>query len=115
MERLGFDFSGLTNLTDGERAALAYLSACGMKLPFSHSSGTWDELADAGAVSTDESGYWTDGMMLSLSLYQEEPDHLGIIAASSRAKGGAVLVLTCMADRQEDGTWSYWAIEPSGT
>lgn len=54
-------------------------------------------------------------MMLSLSLYQEEPDHLGIIAASSRAEGGAVLVLTCMADRQEDGGWTYSSIQPSGT
>lgn len=40
VECLGFDLSGLTGLTDGERAALAYLSACDLELPFNYSIGT---------------------------------------------------------------------------
>lgn len=112
---LGFDFSGLTNLSQGEREALAYLAARELEMPFRYREGTWKELAASGFITEGEDGRWTDGMMLSLSLYQEEESYLGFLAASTRADGGAALVLTCMADRQEDGSWTYDTIQPSGT
>lgn len=115
VERLGFDFSGLTDLSAAEQQALAYLSACGLEMGFSYGAGTWDELVSDNYITTDGEGYWTDGMILSLSLYMQEEGHAGIIASSSRSRDGAILVLTCMADRQEDGSWSYQSFSPSGT
>ena len=115
VEQLAFDFSELTGLSDGEQEALAYLTAGKLEMGFSYYPGTWDELVDVPYIAADENGYWTDGMMLSLSLYDQADGHAGIIASSSRSKGGAILVLTCMADRQEDGSWSYQTFSPSGT
>ena len=115
VEQLAFDFSELTGFSAAEQAALAYLSACELEMGFSYSSGTWDELADDGFITVDEDGYWTDGMLLSLSLYAQEEGHVGIITSSRRSRDGAILVLTCMADRQEDGSWSYQTFSPSGT
>lgn len=115
VEWLAFDFSGLTGLSAGEQSALAYLTACKLEMGFSYDIGTWDELAERGSITVDDEGYWTDGMMLSLSLYEQEEGHVGIIASSSRAKEGAIMVLTCTADRQEDGSWSYQSFSPSGT
>lgn len=117
VKRLGFDFSGLTDLSAGERSALAYLTDCDCKpeMGLNYALGTWDEMAERGSIAVDDEGYWTDGMLLSLSLYEQEDGHVGIIASSSRAKGGAIMVLTCTADRQEDGSWSYQSFSPSGT
>lgn len=115
VERLGFDFSGLTDLSAREQQALAYLTACKLEMGFSYGSGTWDELVSDNHITMDGEGYWTNGMLLSLSLYVQEDGHAGIIASSSRSRDGAILVLTCMADRQEDGSWSYTSFQPSGT
>ena len=115
VERLGFDFSGVTGLSNGERIALAYLTACKLEMGFSYYSGTWHELVSDYHITIDEEGYWTDGMLLSLSLYEQEDGHAGIIASSSCSRDGAILVLTCTADRQEDGSWSYQTFSPSGT
>ena len=115
VERLGLDFSGLTDLSAAEQQALAYLTACKLEMFSCYASGTWDELVNDNHITMDENGYWTNGMMLSLSIYDQEDGHAGIIASSSRSGDGAILVLTCMADRQEDGSWSYQTFSPSGT
>lgn len=115
VEQLGFDFSGLTGLSAAEQQALAYLTACKLEMGFSYATGTWDELVSDNHITMDGEGYWTDGTMLSLSLYMQEEGHAGIIASSSRSRDGAILVLTCTADRQEDGSWSYQSFSPSGT
>lgn len=115
VERLSFDFSGLTDLSAAEQTALAYLTACKLEMGFSYSSGTWDELVSDNCITMDGDGYWTDGMLLSLFLYEQEDGHAGIIASSHRSRDGAILVLTCIADRQEDGSWSYETFSPSGT
>lgn len=115
VERLAFDFSGLADLSAGEQTALAYLAACKLEMGLSYDIGTWDELAERGGITVDEEGYWTDGMLLSLSLYEQEEGHVGIIAFSHRTRDGAILVLTCTADRQGDGIWSYQSFSPSGT
>lgn len=115
VERLAFDFSGLADLSAGEQTALAYLAACKLEMGFDYDAGTWDELAERGGITVDEEGYWTDGMLLSLSLYEQEEGHVGIVASSRRSKDGAILVLTCTADRQGDGIWSYQSFSPSGT
>lgn len=115
VERLGLDFSGLTDLSDAEQQALAYLTACKLEMFSCYAAGTWDELMSDNHIAMDGEGYWTNGMLLSLSLYDQEDGHAGIIASSSRSRDGAILVLTCMADRQEDGSWSYTSFQPSGT
>lgn len=115
VERLAFDFSGLADLSAGEQHALAYLTDCKLEMGLSYDIGTWDELAERGSITVDEEGYWTDGMLLSLSLYEQEEGHVGIVASSRRTRDGAILVLTCTADRQEGGSWSYQSFSPSGT
>lgn len=109
-ERLGFDFSTLANLTDGEREALKYLAAGDLGMGLDYVSGTWEELREQGYID-GENLYWEDGVFLSIELTDWEEDSAVFTAEEWRSGLGAVWFMDCAAERGQEGQWSY---EPGG-
>ena len=112
LEELGVDFSGLTDLTESEKAALAWVfgNAHGL-MPI---TGTLEELWQAGyltPMAEPAEGYedsvalyrWENGCLFSLTGSAEE----GFTAQKWASGLGAYLFSDCTAVQDADGTWSY--------
>ena len=112
LEELGVDFSGLTDLTESEKSALAWVfgNAHGL-MPI---TGTLEELWQAGyltpmtepAEGQEDSVAlyrWENGCLFSLSGSAEE----GFTAQKWASGLGAYLFSDCTAVQDADGTWSY--------
>ena len=112
LEELGVDFSGLTDLTESEKAALAWVfgNAHGL-MPV---TGTLEELWQAGyltPMAEPAEGYedsvalyrWENGCLFSLTGSAEE----GFTAQKWASGLGAYLFSDCTAVQNADGTWSY--------
>lgn len=122
---LGVDLSGLTDLTDGEKNAVAWRFAQlhGLELV----TGTYDELVEEGYITgrplegTDRLFYeWTDGVLFSITTDSdaawslpalaegEEPPCLTAFDAQKWRSGlGAYYFLDCTAQMDDDGSWTY--------
>ena len=112
LEELGVDFSGLTDLTESEKSALAWVfgNAHGL-MPI---TGTLEELWQAGyltpmtepAEGQEDSVAlyrWENGCLFSLSGSAEE----GFTAQKWASGLGAYVFSDCTAAQDADGTWSY--------
>lgn len=122
---LGVDLSGLTDLTDGEKNAVAWRFAQlhGLELV----TGTYDELVEEGYITgrplegTDRLFYeWTDGVLFSITTDPdavwslpdlaegEEPPSLTAFDAQKWRSGlGAYYFVDCTAQMGDDGSWTY--------
>lgn len=103
---LGFDFSGLTNLTEGEQSALKYLVSCDFGLGLQYVFGSWEELCDEGYIDK-ENLYWEDGVFLSIIITEEGNDKFTFEAQKWRSGTGAIWFKGCTAARGDNGQWSY--------
>lgn len=105
-ELLGLDFSTLTNLTNREKEALAYLFSCDAGLGLSYVTGTWEELRDQGYID-GENLVWENGVFFSVSMEQEGSGTFRFEAEKWRSGLGAIFFTDCTAKRGSDGAWSY--------
>ena len=104
--RLGLDFSGLTNLSEGEVRALEYRFSCDVGLFAGMVTGTWQELCDEGIIN-GENLYWEDGVFLSLAVTWEGYGKFTFDAQKWRSGTGAIWFNGCTARPEKDGQWSY--------
>ena len=117
LEELGVDFSGLTDLTEGEKAALTWVfgNTHGL-MPI---TGTWEELVEQGYIDGKEL-YWEKGCLFSIALDPdvvwnlpdlgegvEPPVYLAFSAQKWASGLGAYFFGDCVATKSEDGTWTY--------
>lgn len=101
LDELGVDFSGLTDLTESEKAALAWVfgNAHGL-MPV---TGTWDELVEQGYIDRENLVWNGSGCLFVLSGSAEE-----VFTARKWTSGiGAYMFVDCTAQQSADGTWSY--------
>ena len=112
LEELGVDFSGLTDLSESEKSALAWVF--GNAHGLTPVTGTLEELWQAGCLTPmtePAEGYedsvalycWENGCLFSLSGSAEE----GFTARKWASGLGAYVFSDCTASRNADGTWSY--------
>lgn len=117
---LGVDLSGVTDLTAGEKSAVAYAfgMAHGPILPL---TGTFDELADQGYIDKENLS-WADGLFFSVTSREiawslpsiapggeppELPTMTGFDAQKWRGGDGAYYFNNCTATKSDDGAWTY--------
>ena len=112
LEELGVDFSGLTDLTESEKSALAWVfgNAHGL-MPI---TGTLEEIWQAGYLTPMTEP--AEGQEDSVSLYRWENGCLFVLSGSAEegfdaekwTSGiGAYMFVDCTAQQNADGTWSY--------
>ena len=112
LEELGVDFSGLTDLSESEKSALAWVF--GNAHGLTPITGTLEELWEAGCLTPmtqpaegreDSVALyrWENGCLFSLSGSAEE----GFTARKWASGLGAYVFSDCTASRNADGTWSY--------
>ena len=112
LEELGVDLSGLTDLAESEKSALAWVfgNAHGL-MPI---TGTLEEIWEAGyltPMTEPTEGYedsvalyrWENGCLFSLSGSAEE----GFEAQKWASGLGAYFFTDCTARQNADGTWTY--------
>ena len=112
LEELGVDFSGLTDLSESEKSALAWVF--GNVHGLTPVTGTLEELWEAGCLTPmtePAEGYedsvalyrWENGCLFSLTGSAEE----GFTARKWASGLGAYVFSDCTAQQNADGTWSY--------
>ena len=112
LEELGVDFSGLTDLSESEKSALAWVF--GNAHGLTPITGTLEELWQAGCLTPmtePAEGYedslalycWENGCLFSLSGSAEE----GFTARKWASGLGAYVFSDCTAQQNADGTWTY--------
>ena len=101
LEELAVDFSGLTDLTDSEKAALAWEfgSAHGL-MPI---TGTWEELVEQGHIDGENLVWNGSGCLFTLTGSAEE----GFQAEKWASGLGAYFFTDCTARKSADGSWTY--------
>lgn len=101
LEELAVDLSGLTDLSDSEKAALAW--AFGNNHGLTPITGTWEELVEEGHIDGDNLVWNGRGCLFTLSgsagdTFQAEKWASGL---------GAYFFHDCTAQMGQDGSWSY--------
>lgn len=101
LEELAVDFSGLTDLSDSEKAAVAW--AFGSAHGLTPITGTWEELVEAGYIDGENLCWNGNGCLFTLSGSADET-----FQAEKWASGlGAYAFNDCTARMGEDGDWTY--------
>ena len=101
LETLGVDFSGLTDLTGSEKAALAW--AFGNSRGLFPITATWEELVEQGYIDGENLAWNGNGCLFTLSGSAD-----GTFRAEKWASGlGAYVFDDCTAVRGADGSWTY--------
>ena len=101
LEELAVDFSGLTDLTESEKAALAW--EFGNAHGLTPITGTWEELVEAGYIDGENLVWNGSGCLFTLTGSAEE----GFQAEKWASGLGAYFFTDCTARRSADGTWTY--------
>lgn len=96
---LGVDLSGLTDLSDSEKAAVTWVFGNAHGLPTV--TGTWQELVDQGYINGEEL-YWEEGCLFSITGSAESFE-----AEKWRSGLGAYLFLECVGEQDGEGNWTY--------
>ena len=101
LEELALDLSGLTDLTESEKAALVWQfgNAHGL-MPV---TATWEELVEEGRIDGENLTWNGKGCLFTLTGSAEE----GFSAEKWASGLGAYVFADCTAQRAADGTWSY--------
>ena len=101
LQELAVDFSGLADLTESEKAALAWEfgNAHGL-MPI---TGTWEELVEAGYIDGENLIWNGSGCLFTLTGSAEE----GFQAEKWASGLGAYFFTDCTARKSADGSWTY--------
>ena len=97
---MGMDLSQVTDLTQGEKAAVIW--RFGENRGLAPIQGTFDELAEAGYIDREHL-VWKDGVLFTLSGSAEE----GFDAEKWRSGTGAYFFTNCIAKAEDSGAWDY--------
>lgn len=101
LEELGVDLSGLTDLSDSEKAAITW--AFGWSHGLTPITGTWEELVEQGYIDREELIWNGQGCLFSLSGSADDT-----FQAEKWASGlGAYSFNDCTAKMGQDGSWTY--------
>lgn len=101
LEELGVDLSGLTDLSDSEKAAITW--AFGWSHGLTPITGTWEELVEQGYIDREELIWNGHGCLFSLSGSADDT-----FQAEKWASGlGAYSFNDCTAKMGQDGSWTY--------
>jgi len=98
--QMGMDLSQVTDLTQGEKAAVIW--RFGENRGLAPIQGTFDELAEAGYIDREHL-VWKDGVLFTLSGSAEE----GFDAEKWRSGTGAHFFTNCIAKAEDSGAWDY--------
>ena len=101
LQELAVDFSGLTDLTESEKAALAW--EFGNAHGLTPITGTWEELVEQGYIDGENLVWNGSGCLFTLTGSAEE----GFDAEKWTSGIGAYMFVDCTAQQNADGTWSY--------
>lgn len=115
--QLGVDLSGLTNLSGAAKSAVAWRFGELHGVPVVE--GSFEELCEQGYIDR-EALCWEDGILFSITTDaeavwnlpilrpEEDPPVLTALNAQKWRSGlGAYYFCDCVAQRAEDGTWTY--------
>jgi hypothetical protein len=100
---LAFDLSGVTNLTDAEKAALVYIVSNSHGLQ--GVTGTFDELSRQGYIDKEKL-FFQSGLLFEFKLTDVTGNSFTFDATKWRSGDGADMILDCKAVKNEAG-WSY--------
>lgn len=99
----GFDLTGIQNLEEMEKKALAYLFTCDH--PGEAVFGTFDELCEQGHIDKEDL-YWENGTLFVLKDEAAENGTFSFSVEKWRGGTGADLYTDCQA-KKENGQWRY--------
>lgn len=103
IERLAFDLSKATNLTETEKTALVYMA--GNEFGLETLRGTFEELREQGYIDKDQLVFDT-GLLYTIEVKSQQKDSFVFDAQKWRGGDGAYYFLDCTAKKEKDG-WSY--------
>ena len=109
--QIGIDLSELSNLTDDQKDYVMSHFASKHNLPYI--VGTWEELCEQGHIDK-ENLIWEDGLFFSINTNEdaikadsEGLEYTSFDAYKWRGGLGAYFFDQCLAQKNNDGTWSY--------
>lgn len=103
IERIAFDFSGISNLTETEKTALVY--RLGNSYGLEAIRGTFDELCEQGYIDK-ENLYFKTGLLFTIKVSATEKDRFIFDANKWRGGDGADFYNDCTAKKAK-GNWTY--------
>ena len=103
IERIAFDFSGISNLTEAEKTALVY--SLGNIYGLEAIRGTFDELSKQGYINKEKLSFET-GLLFTIKVSAEEKDRFTFDANKWRGGDGADFYNDCTA-KKVNGSWTY--------
>lgn len=103
IERMAFDFSGISNMTEAEKTALVY--RLGNFYEIEAIQGTHDELVEQGYIDNKSLSFET-GILFIIELSNVEPDRFNFNIRKWRSGDGAYYFQDCTAEKS-NGSWKY--------
>lgn len=103
IERIAFDFSGVSNMTETEKTALVY--RLGSFYEIEAIQGTYDELAEQGYIDGKNLSFET-GILFTIELSNVESDRFNFNIRKWRGGDGAYYFQNCTAEKT-NGSWKY--------
>lgn len=103
IERMAFDFSGVSNLTETEKTALVY--RLGSFYEMEAIRGTSDELSEQGYINNEKLSFET-GILFVIEVLGAEADQFTFDIRKWRSGDGAYYFNDCTA-KKTNGSWTY--------
>ncbi len=103
IERIAFDFSGISNLTETEKTALVY--RLGNSYGLEAIRGTFDELSEQGYIDKEKLSFET-GLLFTIKVSTAKKDRFIFDANKWRGGDGADYYNNCTAIKA-NGSWTY--------
>ena len=103
IERIAFDFSGVSNLTETEKMALVY--RLGSFYEMEAIRGTHDELSEQGYIDNEKLSFET-GILFIMELSNVKSDRFNFNIRKWRGGDGAYYFQDCTA-KKTNGSWKY--------
>lgn len=103
IERIAFDFSGISNLTEVEKTALIY--RLGNFYSLETVRGTFDELCEQGYINKEKL-YFEKGLLFTVEVTASENNRFTFDAKKWRSGTGAYFYNDCTAVKA-NGNWTY--------
>ena len=111
ISQIGIDLSELSNLNEDQKDYVISKFASKHNLPYI--IGTWEELCEQGYIDK-ENLFWEDGLFFSIKTNEdaikadnEGLEYISFDAQKWRSGLGAYFFSECLAQKNDDGTWSY--------
>ena len=111
ISQIGIDLSELSNLDENQKEYV--MSKFASKHNFPYIVGTWEELCEQGYIDK-ENLLWEDGLFFSIKTNKdaikadsESLEYISFDAHKWRGGLGAYFFSECLAQKNNDGKWSY--------